>query len=53
MDGERTLSEFEKEFLKAYKDRTDAMKDMAIGLNALSKYFERFQEDFRTKRFHE
>lgn len=52
MDGEKTLSEFEKQFLEAYKDRTDALKDMAIALNGLCRYFERFQEDFRTKRFH-
>lgn len=51
MEGEKTLSEFEKRFLKAYEDRTDAMKDMAIALNSFSKYFDRFQENFRLKRF--
>ena len=52
MDGEKTLSEFEKQFLEAYKDRTDAMKDMAIALNGLCRNFERFQENFRLKVFH-
>ena len=52
-EPEKHLTEYEKQFLEAYKERTYVMKDIAIGMNALAKYFERFQDDFRTKRFHE
>lgn len=52
-EPEKHLTEYEKQFLEAYKERTYVMKDIAIALNSFSKYFERFQEEFRIKRFHE